>query len=433
MKKVISGVMVMMMLFSSTLPAWADDVAELKAMVQQMKSDYESKISQLESKIKQLESSQTKEMAQIKKEVTKNKMDIEYVGHDEGGVAIQGPGDSQVTVGGYVDAEFANFENTNSEFDQHRFVLMVGAQVGERLRFFSETEIEHGGPDASGSGSLKVEAAHIDYLIEDWVNLRAGAMMVPFGRYNIYHDSDFNDLTDRPLMARRVIPTTWTESGAGFFGEFETLGETMVNYQAYVVNGLDDTTIDDRGLRNARGSLGSDNNNNKSWVGRVGISPWLNTEIGLSGYTGKYNNNGDGIDGGAVDLNTRFGDFELTTEYAHFNVDDNNGVDIADTIAGGYVQLGYDFWPEFLDDSFLGRSFDDPTLTLVGRYGWADIDDDADAGTGDNEEDRFTLGIAYRPTSNFVWKLEYQWNDTENEAIEKGSNDGFITSFALGF
>ena len=61
--------------------------------------------------------------------------------------------------------------------------------------------------------------------------------------------------------------------------------------------------------------------------------------------------------------------------------------------AGAYAQLNYHFWPEFLDDTFLGRNFDNPTLTLVSRYGFAEIHDDSDAGSGNNKEKRTTLGL----------------------------------------
>jgi len=87
---------------------------------------------------------------------------------------------------------------------------------------------------------------------------------------------------------------------------------------------------------------------------------------------------------------------------------------------------------EFLDDTFLGRNFDNPTFTLVGRWDWAKIDD-GDSGSGDNEETRYIMGLNYRPTDSFVVKFEYQFNDTDNETFEAGDGDGFITSVALGF
>lgn len=436
-------------------PAAADDVTELKTMIEEMRRDYESRIQMLEDKIDRLEASQEQQVqervaevrAELKEEIKDSGWKARYVGRyegdfEKGGFEVESPsGVAKVTVGGYMDHEFENFEKTDSTFDQHRWIINIGAQLGERLRFFSEYEIEHGGPDASGGGEAKVEQAYIEYLINDWINVRAGAMMVPFGRTNIYHDSDLRDLTSRPLVARDIIPTTWTESGAALFGEFTPVigsyEDLVLTYDVQVINGLNDG-FSDTGLRGARGSLSGDNNNNKAVAGRLVLSPAIGQELAFSGYYGAYNDYGDSISGKAVDFLSTWGPFELTGEYAFFKVNApdfavSGLTDIADEFEGYHVQAAYHFWPAFLDESFLGRTFDDPVFTLVGRYGWARIDDDADAGTGDNEEERWTLGINYRPVESWVMKLEYQWNETDNEALERGNNDGWFWSVAMGF
>ena len=430
-------------------PAFADEIADLKAMVQDIKEDYESKIKTLEARINQLETSQDQKVAGLKKELTAEieakTIGADYVGRGnapvgEGGVMVgHGPGGSTVSLGGYVDMEYRDLDNSDSTFRQHRWIINVGALVGERVRFNSEFELEYGGPDAAGGdGEAVVEQAYMDYLINDAVNLRAGAVLVPFGRYNLYHDSDIQDLTDRPLAARDIIPTTWTEAGYGFFGEFDpvigTYEDLLLDYEIYVVNGLD-AGFSDTGLRNGRSSLKTDNNNSKSVVGRLNASPFLGHEVAVSGYWGKYNGLGDAISGVAADTFHRFGPFELIGEYAYFGVEESPTLasDVANYFQGGYAQVNYHFWPESLNETFLGRGFQDPTFTLVSRYDWAKIHDDSDAASGDNEEDRYTLGLNYRPTSHFVVKMEYQFNDTNNEALEAGNGDGFITSMALGF
>ncbi|MCA9403418.1 MAG: hypothetical protein KC897_06530 [Candidatus Omnitrophica bacterium] len=458
--KVFRSLLAAVMVAALTVsPAHADEVAELRAMIEDMRRDYETRIEMLEGKIERLEAGQEEAVdrrvaevrEELKEEIRRDTADggwkAQYVGRYEGdfqkgGFEVESPaGMAKVTVGGYMDHEFENFENTDSTFDQHRWIINVGAQLGERLRFFSEYEIEHGGPDAAGGGEAKVEQAYIDYLITEWINLRFGALLVPFGRTNIYHDSDLRDLTSRPLVARDIIPTTWTESGAAFFGEFAPVigayEDLVVNYEVQVINGLNDG-FSDTGLGGARGSLSSDNNNNKAVAGRVVLSPALGHEVGLSGYYGAYNEYGDSISGKGVDFLSTWGPLELTGEYAYFKVNAPefaaSGItDIADEFEGYHIQAAYHFWPAFLDETFLGRTFEDPVFTLVGRYGWARIDDDADAGTGDNEEDRWTLGINYRPVESWVMKLEYQWNDTENEALERGKNDGWFWSVAMGF
>ena len=100
---------------------------------------------------------------------------------------------------------------------------------------------------------------------------------------------------------------------------------------------------------------------------------------------------------------------------------------------GFYIEPRYHFWPKFLNNTFLGRGFKDPKLTLVNRYDWVDIGDDGDTGNGANEEKRYTLGLNYRPIESWVFKLEYQWNTSKNEVLERGNKDGVMASMAIGF
>lgn len=433
----------------------AETIDDIKDMMVQMKSDYEKRIMSLEEKIENLSAKQAQDSAKLEvinatqgeqQEALANTksqdFDVAYVGRGNasvgrGGVEIKNPfGFGNVSVGGYMDVEYADFEKTTSNFLQHRWIINIGAFPHERLRFNSELEIEYGGPNAPNSdGELKVEQAYVDYLINDTINVRAGALLVPFGRYNLYHDSDLQKLTDRPIMARDIVPTTWTEAGAGFFGKHNpTIGayeDLQLAYEMYVVNGLD-AGFSDTGLGGGRSSLKVDNNDNKAVVGRVTVSPWLNQEFGFSGYTGRYDGDRNRIHGFAVDTLNTVGPFELINEYAYFDVEQSH-TDVANYFQGAYAQLSYKFWPKFLDNTFLGEGFKDPNLALVGRYDWALIGDDQDSGSGNNEETRWTLGFNYRPIDNFVFKLEYQWNKTDNETLERGNNNGILTSVAIGF
>ncbi len=61
------------------------------------------------------------------------------------------------------------------------------------------------------------------------------------------------------------------------------------------------------------------------------------------------------------------------------------------------------------------------------------IDDDGDARTGDNKEERLTIGLNYRLVETLVLKLNYQFNSAKNEVIERGDNDGIILSISAAF
>lgn len=433
-------------------PCFAQDASELRAMVEELRKDYEVKIMDLEKKISHLENKQDEKVEQkvaqlkdqIRDEMKNSAIDVEYVGRHnapvgDGGLLIKNPsGFGNVSLGGYFDMEYLDREKEDSTFRQHRFVLNIAAQPNEKIRFNSEIEIEYGGPNVpNADGEIKIEQAYADYLINDMINFRAGALLVPFGRFNLYHDSDLQDLTDRPILARDVIPTTWTEAGAGFFGSFDprigSYEDLTINYEMYVVNGLDGG-FSDTGLSGGRSSLKTDDNGNKAIVSRLAFSPATGQELAVSGYLGEYGKPSDDISGIGLDTFNTLGPLELITEYAYFGLEEDNSTsDRANYFEGAYVQLNYHFWFQRLNNTFLGRGFEDPTFTLVGRYDWARIHDDSDAAAGLNQETRSTIGLNYRPIESCALKIEYQWNDTKNEVLEAGDHDAIVASVALGF
>lgn len=467
MKKAIFGLAIFFVcVMISISTAWADEAMEdLRKQILELRKDYESRIQKLEAQIQALSLEQDKKVAQIEQKVDQGRIDVEYVGRYEGpfgkgGLLIKNPsGFGNVSVGGYADIEFENFENSNSTFDQARFILNIGAQPHERLTFYSEYEIEHGGPHASDVGEAKVEQAWISYFINNYLKLRGGIVLVPFGKFNLLHDSDIQDLTERPLVSRRLGAATWMEAGMGAFGDlaiadafnWTLLPDFYLNYEAYVLNGLDED-ISDVGMRNAKGAIEADANNNKAFVGRLGVGLTRHLELGLSGYVGKYGRSGsatrngkDNLLGIATDVNFKRGPFELVGDFAYWDFEDGALVDhdndnaAGDEVAapkymrGFYIEPRFHFWPKFLNNTFLGRGFKDPTFTLVGRYDWVDIADDGDAGNADNRERRFTMGLNYRPIESCVFKLEYQFNNSENEVLERGDKDGVMASMAIGF
>lgn len=444
--------------------AFADELGDLKLQIQQLRQDYETQIQKLQERVDELSKKQEESRGELEKKIEEKTISAEYLGRYEGpfgkgGLLIKNPsGFGNVSVGGYADIEFENFENSNSTFDQARFILNLGAIPHERLLFYSEYEIEHGGPHASDVGEAKVEQAWVSYLINDIINLRGGIVLVPFGKFNLLHDSDIQDLTERPIVARRLAAATWMEAGFGAFGEF-AVGETLnwkmlpdayLNYEGYIINGLDED-ISDTGMRNAKGAIESDANNNKAFVGRLGFGLNRNLELGLSSYFGKYGRSGsatrngkDDLAGIGADVNFKRGPFELVGDFAYFDfedgalVDDDNDNATAALSApkymrGFYIEPRFHFWPSFLNNTFLGRGFKDPKFTLVSRYDWVNIGDDGDAGNGSNKESRFTLGLNYRPIESWVFKLEYQWNSADNEVLERGDKDGVMASMAIGF
>ncbi len=349
----------------------------------------------------------------------------------------------KVNVHLYGSLEFENFENTDSVFDARNIELEVGASASQRFHLFTEIEFERTAMTSKDErqGEVEVEQAWFQYDINRYINLRSGVISVPFGRFNLEHYDTLQDLTDRPLMARRVIPVTWAEAGAGFLGSAylgglssgKWLQEFSISYELYAVNGLTDR-FSDTSSRDAGGAFGKDNNNNKAVVGRLQISPIPALELGLSGYLGKYDREGNKIQGYDIDGKLVCGPAELVMEFANFDLDEglnDESLAITQNLQGGYIEGRYHFWFAFLNETFMGRGLEDPTFTAVARAGYAEIEDDGDADEGDNREERLTLGLNYRPVEAFVFKLEYQFNNTDNEPLERGDDDGFIASISI--
>lgn len=356
---------------------------------------------------------------------------------------------SGTAIGGYFDTEFIApmaGATGNSTFNQHRLITQISSLYNDRIFFNSEIEFEYGGTYNKGTrdGELKVEQATLDYKIEDWLVLRGGALLIPVGRLNVLHDSDFRDTTARPLFNRTIIPTTWTETGVGFYGTMYPNDDIEMNYEAYVTQGLTDNIEDGRGLAGTAPSLKTDNNAGKALSTRVGVSPFIGLDMGLGGYYSTFDDKDQKALGMLVgDFKYTLGAFELLGE-GGFNVlspadkKDSTGK-VVDTLKGNmwgyYLEAHYNFFPEFMKFSFLGREFNNPSFTLFSRVDQVDTDTSR---LNENDRTQLCFGFNYRPITSVVFKFEYQVN-IENEAIIKGeptkekNNNQFLASIAAGF
>lgn len=348
------------------------------------------------------------------------------------------------SVGGYFDTEYFFPDGKPAFFDNHRLILQVSSLLHERIFFNTEIEFEHGGLLGGGTndGELKIEQGMLDLKIEDWLIFRGGVILVPIGRLNVLHDSDFRDTTTRPLFTNVIVPSTWMEPGAGFYGTIYPDDNWEIFYEAYVLQGLTDNLQDGNGLRRARPSLSKDNNNSKAFTTRVGLSPFIGLDFGLGAYYSSFDSLAQKHLGLFVaDFNWRTGPFELIGEGGvALHSPTSYKVGEKDTALNGpmwgyYLEGHYHLFPDFLKGSFFGLDFSDPVFTLFGRI--SQVDTDASV-LNANDRTELVLGVNYRPIANTVLKLEYQWN-LENQAFLTGdfsketANNQFIASVAVGF
>jgi hypothetical protein len=272
-----------------------------------------------------------------------------------------------------------------------------------------------------------------------------------------------------------VLPAeaAWSELGVGFLGDMPVGEQSQFSYQAYVVNGLSldtefeqvlstrrgDTTLNavEAKVSPSSGTFGSDVKDAKAITGRMALSPLIGHEVGLSGYYGQYTPDFLGKEdlwSTSVDGRTGWGPFELEGEYVYTRFEGVKNVakrfarealnheseseagdvetevefelaNLARAKQGYWLEGRYRFWPSLLNDTFLGRGFDNPQLVAVlrGEQVWLDgLVPEVDFAGGQLtyvEYDhryvaRFTAGLAYRPVPSVAFQLAYEYTMTDS-------------------
>jgi hypothetical protein len=392
-------------------------------------------------------------------------------------------GTPKAIVGGYMDIFYQNRQKASidngydsvtgkgvsSSFDMQRFVPFIYADVTEHVKFASEIEIEHGIRETEGAIEVSLEFAHIDYLIREPLNLRAGVILLPIGKFNLLHDSPLNDLPDRPLVSQFIIPTTLPETGAGIYGTVYPTRLSKLDYELYVTTGPCGYNTDGvptmnekSGTRDGRQRKcatddGLDINNGKAVVGRVAFSPLLGVEVAGSGYHGSHDPfSKRPMSIFAVDWTLQRGPFELIGEAAWVYIQDNSRALINNTAGdapgslltgiggnlapgippqrmnGYYIQGNYHFMPEWLTRLAPKRFGEGSTFTGVLRWDQVNTNGDRDGGLGDLQ--RLTFGLNYRPIEDTVFKLAYFFDmKAINRATNERIHDGGIMLMAATY
>ena len=355
--------------------------------------------------------------------------------------------DRGVSFGGYGELLIANVkEDSHDIVDTLRLVLYNGYKYNDRIVFNSEIEFEHGttGSNKDGKeGSASVEFALIDFLISDEFNLRAGLLLTPFGIVNEIHEPTTFYGVGRPEVERRIIPSTWRESGAGAHGTFDLGSAGELSYRAYAMSSAD-----------ARGFKASDNRSLRikgnrarfddiAFVGRLEYDPIPGLKIGGSmfyGNTGQDEEvNGQTIDGlfrmYEVDAQFQYAGLDLRALSVWTMLDDaalinqlneyEGNKSVGEEQSGWYVLGAYNIFSALNSGSKYLEY-----LTPFFRYEKFDTQEKVPAGyerDPANERTQYTFGINYKPIPNVVIKAEYQ--NLDNAADE--ATDQF--NFGLGY
>jgi hypothetical protein len=321
--------------------------------------------------------------------------------------------------GGYGEMH-ANFVegSGDDQFDIHRLVFYVGYAFDDWIRLESETELEHAFVE-EGNGELSIEQLHLDFLLSDDLNLRAGRFLAPLGIVNQRHEPPTFNGVERPSVETFLIPSTWSLDGAGIFGR---LCESAT-YELYLSAGLDGSQFSgSKGIRDGR-LKERPGLSDPALSGRVDWRPFEEADVrlGLSGFAGGANNGNKGLDPGvdsevliaALDVEASVGRWDFRGVLAEEEIDgaeelnDAFGNDVAEGLGGYYVEAACHVLPDAWRDGRLER-YD---LVLFAR--WEDFDTQRDrpsnaAPSAVAQRRELTAGASFFLTEKLVLKADVQ-------------------------
>jgi hypothetical protein len=319
------------------------------------------------------------------------------------------------TLSGYMEVHLNKVHNQPTEADLHRFVLMVGHRFSDRLKLWSEVEVEHafieGGEE---SGEVAVEQAYLDYSITRRVNLRAGMMLVPIGIINERHEPPTFHGVERTFVDTVIIPTTWRDVGIGLFGD---LGRGF-SYKAYAMPGLDATGFTaEEGIAEGRQQGGHADASDPAITGRLeyrraGLTAGASLWHGGAGFgLIRLNIETPAVDVSTLDARYRRGRHELRGQWSMVNIsgaaDLNRALqaqagifpNVASRLLGAYGELATrispDAWPH--------------ELIAFGRYELFDTQNKMPAGFLPLEHlqrSAITTGLTYHPDPDVAFKMD---------------------------
>ncbi|MCF8326873.1 MAG: hypothetical protein K9I29_01140, partial [Bacteroidales bacterium] len=140
--------------------------------------------------------------------------------------------EGNLLIGGYGEVHYnqplSNTRYNNGKLDVHRVVMLFGYNFDDRTSFVTEVEYEH-------VKEVYIEQAFLQYELNDFINFRAGLLLVPMGIINEYHEPTTFHGVERPWVDKYIVPTTWREIGMGISGN---IIQASLRYQLYIINGF---------------------------------------------------------------------------------------------------------------------------------------------------------------------------------------------------
>lgn len=211
----------------------------------------------------------------LKDQVRQTEQKVDATGTQMDRLASQsGSSNAATTFGGYGELHLNKLKNrkaggTNKdELDLHRFVIFMGHEFSEQIRFFSELEVEHAmakDTAAGSSGVVAVEQAYLDFTVSDALSVKAGMMVMPVGIISETHEPPTFYGVERNPVETNIIPTTWREGGVAL----TTRMGNALSADIAITSGLATTAAKNYAVRDGRLSVASAKAKDPAYTARL--------------------------------------------------------------------------------------------------------------------------------------------------------------------
>ena len=333
--------------------------------------------------------------------------ELDRVKNSSGGSGIA----HRTSVHGYGEIHWVDDPDGDYTVDQHRFVIGVHSELNSWIHLNAEIDFEHAAQE------LEFEFGHLDFLVSNALNFRAGTMLMPMGNLNEFHEPNNFFTVERPEYHSKLIPTTWSQAGFGIHGS-----QGDLSYRVYLTNAVQSVNDsrdfnDDSFIRSGREQL------NYSEVGNIALSGRLEKkapggQAGFSFYTGGSTGSYIPEDGQTtiieLDYKTKRGaldlDFGIFKGWVEDTKEINDACDRDDVACGGDVPasaFGFIMTAGVHVPELMGKNTIHDFIPFIQYQKIRPQDVVGDNATVSPKAnwDVFTVGVSYKPIDKVAIKL----------------------------
>jgi len=396
--KTTTSTLILSVLFC-TSAAFAQDIPS--------KEDMWKMILQQQEQIKKLEKIigiNNDKISQTEQKISENEQKVEAAGAALDQVMSSG-GQPATAIGGYTELHYNGGQA--DLIDLHRFVIFLSHEYNDKIRFFSEFEVEHAIAGEGQVGEVEMEQAFVEMDLSENHRTSIGLQLIPIGILNETHEPPTFYGVERNNVEKNIIPSTWWEAGVKLSGNLTQ----SLRYDLMMHSGLD-TTGHAYNIRSGRQ--------------KVGLAPWKNTAFTARAIwqaapgikiAGSFQYQSDITQSSNADENAAATLFEIHTDinravsekgsigfralFAQWNVKSVSAESL-----GRNKQRGW-----FVEPSYKISLDDERAIGFFARYSHWDNE------AGDNIDSSYrqtAFGVNYWPHKNVVLKLDYQLDNFAN-------------------